>query len=132
MESLSTFNCGEFLVTVHEAGGQVYADDRTTSNFLEQPCIDALIRWVTEYQNNWLPIEYAIGSVDEQGGLPNYWISLEQVTARKEDAACSMDVEANPDLQYVIGHPRRSMIQSRLFQALSPVRVGPLRNRPML
>ena len=106
LENLSTFNWGEFLVTVHEAGGQVYADDRTTSNFLEQPVIDALTRWVTEYENGWVPLEYAIGSVDEQGGLPNYWLSLEQVTGRREDAACVQDVEANPDLEYVIGHPR--------------------------
>ena len=35
-----------------------------------------------------------------------YWLSLEQVTARREDAACVQDVEANPDLEYVIGHPR--------------------------
>ena len=106
LENLSTFNWGEFLVTVHEAGGQVYADDRTTSNFLEQPVIDALTRWVTEYENGWVPLEYAIGSVDEQGGLPDYWLSLEQVTGRREDAACVQDVEANPDLEYVIGHPR--------------------------
>ena len=106
LENLSTFNWGEFLVTVHEAGGQVYADDRTTSNFLEQPVIDALTRWVTEYDNGWVPLEYAIGSVDEQGGLPDYWGSLEQVTGRREDAACVQDVEANPDLEFVIGHPR--------------------------
>jgi len=65
-----------------------------------------LTRWVTEYENGWVPLEYAIGSTDEQGGLPDYWLSLEQVTARKEDAACVQDVEANPDLQYVIGHAR--------------------------
>lgn len=106
LENLSTFSWGEFLVTVHEAGGQVYADDRTYSNFLEQPVIDALSRWVKEYENSWVPLEYAIGSVDEQGGLPDYWLSLEQVTNRTEDAACIQDVEASPDLQYVIGHAR--------------------------
>lgn len=106
LESLSTFNWTEFLTTVHEAGGQVYADDRSHSNFTEQPVIDALTRWVEEYQNKWVPLEYAIGSTDEQGGLPDYWLSLEQVTARKEDAACVQDTEANPDLQYITGHPR--------------------------
>ncbi|MCB0061683.1 MAG: extracellular solute-binding protein [Caldilineaceae bacterium] len=106
LESLSTFNWGEFLVTVHEAGGQVYADDRSHSNLTEQPVIDALTRWVNEFNNNWVPIEYAIGSVDEQEGLPDYWLALEQVTARKEDAACVMDTAANPELQYVVGHAR--------------------------
>ena len=106
LESLSTFSWGGFLVTVHEAGGQVYTDDRTDSNFLEQPVIDSLTRWVKEFEEGWVPLEYAIGSVDEQGGLPDYWLSLEQVTARREDAACVQDVEANPDLDYVIGHPR--------------------------
>jgi len=106
LENLSTFDWTEFLTTVHEAGGQVYADDRSHSNFTEQPVIDALTRWVEEYQNSWVPLEYAIGSTDEQGGLPDYWLALEQVTARKEDAACVQDVEANPELQYVIGHPR--------------------------
>ena len=106
LENLSTFNWGGFLVTVHEAGGQVYTDDRTSSNFLEQPAIDALTRWVKEFENGWVPLEYAIGSVDEQGGLPDYWLSLEQVTARREDASCVQDVEANPDLDYVIGHAR--------------------------
>ena len=106
LENLSTFSWGGFLVTVHEAGGQVYTDDRTSSNFLEQPAIDALTRWVKEFENDWVPLEYAIGSVDEQGGLPDYWLSLEQVTARREDAACVQDVEANPDLDYVIGHAR--------------------------
>ena len=106
LENLSTFSWGGFLVTVHEAGGQVYTDDRTSSNFLEQPVIDALTRWVKEFENGWVPLEYAIGSVDEQGGLPDYWLSLEQVTARREDAACVQDVEANPDLDYVIGHAR--------------------------
>ena len=106
LENLSTFNWGEFLVTVHEAGGQIYADDRSQSLFTEQPAIDALTRWVKEYENGWVPLEYAIGSTDEQGGLPDYWLSLEQVTARKEDAACTLDLEANPDLVYVTGHPR--------------------------
>ena len=106
LENLSTFSWGGFLVTVHEAGGQVYTDDRTSSNFLEQPAIDALTRWVKEFENGWVPLEYAIGSVDEQGGLPDYWLSLEQVTARREDASCVQDVEANPDLDYVIGHAR--------------------------
>lgn len=106
LENLSTFDWGEWLTTVHEAGGQVYAEDRSVSNFTEQPCIDALTRWVKEYENKWVPLEYAIGSTDEQGGLPDYWLSLEQVTARKEDADCIADVEANPELQYIIGHPR--------------------------
>ena len=106
LESLSTFSWGGFLVTVHEAGGQVYTDDRTDSNFLEQPVIDALTRWVKEFENGWVPLEFAIGSVDEQGGLPNYWQSSEQVTARTEDAACIQDVEASPELEYVVGHAR--------------------------
>ena len=106
LEHLSTFDWGEFLVTVHEAGGQIYADDRSQSFFTEQPAIDALTRWVKEYENGWVPLEYAIGSTDEQGGLPDYWLSLEQVTARKEDADCTMDVDANPDLVYITGHAR--------------------------
>ncbi len=107
LESISTFGWSEWLTTVHEAGGTVYADDRSVAYMTEQPAIDALTRWVTEFQNGWVPLEYAIGSVDEQQGLPNYWLSLEQVTARKEDAACLQDVEANPALEYVFGHPRR-------------------------
>lgn len=63
-------------------------------------------RWVTEFQNGWVPIEFAIGSVDEQGGLPNYWLSLEQVTNRTEDAACITHVEAQPEIEYLSGHPR--------------------------
>jgi multiple sugar transport system substrate-binding protein len=106
LESLSTFNWSEWITTVHEAGGNVFAADRSKSLMTEQPAIDALTRWVTEYQNNWVPLEYAVGSVDEEEGLPDYWLSLEQVTARTEDAACVLDVESNPDLEYIIGHPR--------------------------
>ncbi len=106
LESLSTFSWGEFITQVHEAGGTVYSEDRTKSYFTEDACRQTLERWVTEYQNGWVPIEFAIGSVDEQGGLPNYWLSLEQVTARTEDAACITHVEAQPDLEYFIGHPR--------------------------
>ncbi len=107
LESISTLDWTEWLTTVHEAGGSVFADDRTKSFMTEQPAIDALTRWVAEYKNGWVPLEYAIGSTDESEGLPDYWLSLEQVTARKEDAACVLDVESNPDLEYVRGHPRR-------------------------
>jgi multiple sugar transport system substrate-binding protein len=106
LESLSTFNWSEWITTVHEAGGNVFAADRSKSLMTEQPAIDALTRWVTEYQNNWVPLEFAVGSVDEEESLPDYWLSLEQVTARTEDAACVLDVESNPDLEYIIGHPR--------------------------
>ncbi len=106
LESLSTFNWGEFITQVHEAGGTVYSADRTVSNFTEDACRNTLQRWVTEFENNWVPIEFAIGSVDEQGGLPNYWLSLEQVTARVEDAACVTHVESQPDLEFFHGHPR--------------------------
>ena len=78
-----------------------------TSNFLEQPVIDALTRWVKEFENGWVPLEFAIGSVDEQGGLPNYWQSLGTGDrTRTEDAACIQDVEASPELEYVVGHAR--------------------------
>jgi multiple sugar transport system substrate-binding protein len=107
LESISTMNWTEWLTTVHEAGGTVYTDDRTKSRMTEQPAIDALTRWVTEYQNGWVPLEYAIGSDEESAGLPDYWLSLEQVTARKEDAACVLDTESNPELEYILGHPRR-------------------------
>ena len=106
LESLSTFSWGEFITQVHEAGGTVYAADRTVSYFTDDACRQTLERWVMEYENGWVPIEFAIGSVDEQGGLPNYWLSLEQVTNRTEDAACIQHVEAQPDLEFINGHPR--------------------------
>lgn len=106
LESISTMNWTEWLTTVHEAGGTVYTEDRTRSRMTEQPAIDALTRWVTEYQNGWVPLEYAIGSDTEGVGLPNYWLALEQVTNRTEDAACYLDVESSPGLEYIIGHPR--------------------------
>jgi multiple sugar transport system substrate-binding protein len=106
LESLSTFSWSEWITVVREAGGTVYTPDRTQSLMTEQPAIDALTRWVTEFENGWVPLEGAIGSVDEQGGIPNYWLSLEQVTSRREDAACWRDIQSSPDLEYVIGHPR--------------------------
>lgn len=106
LESLSTFSWGEFITQVHEAGGTVYSADRTRSFFTEDACRQTLERWVMEYENGWVPIEFAIGSVDEQGGLPNYWLSLEQVTQRTEDAACIQHVESQPDLEFIHGHPR--------------------------
>ncbi|HXF60697.1 MAG TPA: substrate-binding domain-containing protein [Caldilineaceae bacterium] len=107
LEAISTMNWTEWLTTVHEAGGSVYTEDRTRSRMTEQPAIDALTRWVTEYQSGWVPLEFAIGSDDESEGLPDYWLALEQATNRVEDAACVQDVEANPDLEFVHGHPRR-------------------------
>lgn len=106
LEAISTMNWTEWLTTVHEAGGTVYSEDRTRTYMTEQPAIDALTRWVTEYQNGWVPLEYAIGSDDEGEGLPDYWLALEQVTNRTEDAACVLDVESSPELEYVQGHPR--------------------------
>ncbi|OUC06371.1 hypothetical protein RY27_21445 [Litorilinea aerophila] len=106
LEAYTTFSWSEWLTMVHEAGGTVYTEDRTRTRMTEQPAIDALTRWVNEYQNGWIPPETAVGSVDEQEGVPDYWLALEQVTARREDAACIQDVEANPALEYVIGHPR--------------------------
>ena len=84
----------------------MYSEDRTKSYFTDDACRQTLERYVTEYQNGWVPIEFAIGSVDEQGGLPNYWLSLEQVTQRTEDAACITHVEAQPEMEYIYGHPR--------------------------
>jgi multiple sugar transport system substrate-binding protein len=106
LEAFDTFSWSEWLTMVHEAGGQVFADDRTRSLMTEQPAIDALTRWVTEYQNGWIPAEYAVGSQEEAEGLPSYWLSLEQVTQRTEDAACQLDAESNADLEYIVGHAR--------------------------
>jgi multiple sugar transport system substrate-binding protein len=106
VESLNTMSWSEWITTLHEAGGTVYSADRTKCLMTEQPAIDTLSRWVKEYENDWVPIEMAVANVDQASGLPDYWLSLEQVTARTEDAACWRDVEANPDLQYVIGYPR--------------------------
>lgn len=106
LEALSTFDWAEWLTTVHEAGGSVYTEDRSKCLMTEQPAIDALTRWVTEFKNGWVPLEYAIGSVEAQRGLPDYWLSLEQATSRREDAACWRDKQSNPDLEYVFGHPR--------------------------
>jgi multiple sugar transport system substrate-binding protein len=106
LESPDTFDWAEWLTWVHEAGGQVFADDRTRALMTEQPAIDALTRWVTEYQNGWIPAEYAVGSEEEADALPSYWLSLEQVTQRSEDAACVLDVESSPDLEYIVGHAR--------------------------
>ncbi|MGQ9552681.1 MAG: extracellular solute-binding protein [Anaerolineae bacterium] len=107
VEAISTMDWAEWIVTVHEAGGTVYSPDRTKSFMTEQPAIDALTRYVTEYKNGWVPLEWAVGSEDEARGLPDYWLSQEQVTSRREDAACWRDRESQPDLEYVIGHPRR-------------------------
>lgn len=107
VEHLSTMDWAEWLCTIHEAGGTVFSEDGTRSTIAEQPGVDALTRWVTEYQNGWVPLEYAVGNVEASEGLPDYWLSLEEVTARREDAACWRDTNSNPDLQYVIGHPRR-------------------------
>ena len=56
LESISTLDWTEWLTTVHEAGGSVFADDRTKSFMTEQPAIDALTRWVAEYKNGWVPL----------------------------------------------------------------------------
>lgn len=106
LEAFTTFSWSEWVTIIREAGGSVYAEDRSRSLMTEQPAIDALTRWVTEYQSGMIPPETAIGSVDEQGGVPDYWLALEQVTARREDAACVEDTDASPDLQFVMGHPR--------------------------
>lgn len=106
LEAFDTFSWSEWLTLVHEAGGQVFADDRTRSLMTEQPAIDALTRWVTEYQNGWIPAEYAVGSQEEAEGLPSYWLALEQVTARTEDAACVQDAEASEGMEYIVGHAR--------------------------
>lgn len=106
LEAFDTFSWAEWLTWVREAGGQVFADDRTRTMMTEQPAIDALTRWVTEYQNGWIPAEYAVGSEEEAEGLPSYWLAIEQVTQRSEDAACVLDVESSPDLEYIVGHPR--------------------------
>ena len=90
LENLSTFNWGEFLVTVHEAGGQVYARTTApTSNFLEQPVIDALTRWVTEYDrmagSPWnTPSVVSMN----RAASPITGVSLEQVTATQR--RCSL------------------------------------------
>jgi multiple sugar transport system substrate-binding protein len=106
VESLNTMGWSEWITTLHEAGGTVYSADRLKCLMTERPAIDTLTRWVREYENGWVPLEMAVANVDESQGLPDYWLSLEQVTARTEDAACWRDVQSNPDLQYVIGHPR--------------------------
>jgi len=56
--------------------------------------------------------------VEASEGLPDYWLSLEQVTARREDAACWRDTSSSPDLQYVIGHPRRMDTNHELVSGL--------------
>ena len=118
VEHLSTMDWAEWLCTIHEAGGTVFSADGTRSTIAEQPGIDALTRFVTEYENGWVPLEYAVGNVEASEGLPDYWLSLEQVTARREDAACWRDTSSSPDLQYVIGHPRRMDTNHELVSGL--------------
>lgn len=107
VEAISTMDWAEWVVTLHEAGGTVFSSDRSKSMMTEQPAIDALTRYVTEYENGWVPLEWAVGNEDAARGLPDYWLSQEQVTSRREDAACWRDIDVEPTLEYVIGHPRR-------------------------
>jgi len=106
VEALSTMSWAEWISTLHEAGGTVYSSDRTQCLMTEEPAVETLKRWVMEYENGWVPLEYAVGNVDEAKGLPDYWLALEQVTNRVEDAACWQDVDAEPQLEFIIGHPR--------------------------
>lgn len=106
VEHLGTMDWNEWQVTVHEAGGTVYSADRTKCLMTEQPAIDSLTRWVKEYESGWVPLEHAVGNVDAQKGLPSYWLAEEQVTNRREDAACWRDTESAPNLDYIIGHSR--------------------------
>jgi ABC-type glycerol-3-phosphate transport system substrate-binding protein len=108
-ETINTLAWSTWIITVHEAGGEVYPEANFETNMLEQPAIDALTRWRDEFANEWCPKEYAIGATSQgTGSLPSYFDEGNQVLQRRYADSCAKYLQKDPgELGFtaVLGYP---------------------------
>lgn len=104
IETINTLAWSLWIDTVHEAGGVVYPEENFKTNLLEQPAIDALTRWKTEFDSGFCPKEYALGAPVEGGGaMANYFNEKKQVLARRYADSCNYD--EMEDFDWIMGWP---------------------------
>lgn len=109
-----------FVILVHQAGGKVFAADNTKTLLLEQPAVDALTFWVTEFQKGYIPKEYAVGSEAAANQLPNYWAEGKQVVAIEQaPQGCATAKEVNKNFDYAVGYPMSKGAGQKPFSSLT-------------
>jgi ABC-type glycerol-3-phosphate transport system substrate-binding protein len=108
LEDLSLIDWSEWVVTVHQAGGTVYNTDRATTNMTKQPAVDALNRWVKEYKNGYVALEFAIASDTASATLPKYFLEGKTlIQPHFENTQCQTILTTNPSFPVMGGAPRQ-------------------------
>ena len=102
---LSTTDWQSWVVHVHSAGGQIFSDYGTKADMLQQAVVDSLTHYVKMYENEWVPLEYAVGSDEAGTQFTNYFQERLQVLGQANEKDCDIYLRQWPDFPWVVGKP---------------------------
>ncbi len=108
VEAVDTYSWPQWIRCIHQAGGTVYAADKSKSLMTEQPAIDLLTRYVTEFENGYVPLEGAVSSPEAGRAVPNYWDPGQQATMHTQTCGyCARIAKDDPEFEFVMASPRQ-------------------------
>jgi len=120
VQDLTLSDWSEWVTSVHQAGGSIFNEDKLTTNMTSQPVIDTLTRWVTEYQEGYVPLEGAVASDEAAEAIPNYFQEHTQLMKiHFWNTDCAAYMASDPTLQILPGGPRQKDSSSPLFSGVS-------------
>jgi len=107
-ETVDTYSWPQWIRCIHQAGGTTYSADKTKSLMTEQPAIDLLTRYVTEFENEYCPLEGAVSTPEAANVLPNYWLQNMQATMHTQIAGeCAQHAANPPGFSFLMASPRQ-------------------------
>ncbi len=120
VETISLTDWMEWCGTVRQAGGTVFNDDKATTNMTKAPAIAALTRWVEEYKNGYVPMEYSVADDASADKLPKYFqMGKQLITSHAGAADCMGLLKTDPNFPVVSGGPRQKDANSPLVAGSS-------------
>ena len=102
---INTLSWGNWVVDVHRASGQVFSDDGTKVDMLQEACVDTLTHYVKMFNSDYVPLEGAVATPEQGASIPDYFSEKLQVMGNSSDAWCANIKRQFPDFPYIIGQP---------------------------
>ena len=108
VEAVNTYSWPQWIRCIHQASGTTYAPDKSKSLMTEQPAIDLLTRYVTEFQSGYVPLEGAVSTPEASSAAPDYWGQGLQATMHTQSAGyCNVFDPADMGFDFRMASPRQ-------------------------
>jgi len=120
VEGISLMDWSEWLVSVHQAGGTIFNDDKLSTNMTSQAAVDTLSRWVEEFKQGYVPLEGAIASAEAEETVPDFYMErIQLMRGHFWNTECATIAVSQPDFPFMPGGPRQKDSSAPLISGLS-------------